>query len=1046
MPLPDATQLPPPTNWQDFERLCLVLWQDIWADPDAQKNGRPGQAQNGIDIFGRPDQKSKYVGIQCKCKDQQFGRCLTEEELRDAVSQAADFRPPLSGFILATTAQQDVAIQEVSRELTETNIQKGLFSVSVWFWESIREELSRRPRILSSLYPNIFIGPPLCPDNDRHAISYAASLHSGDDFPLPASCISILLPRTGPQLFGRDKELQLLNIAWEDSKTHIIVLQAFGGVGKSTLLHHWLQAMSRTNYSGADHVYARSFYHQGTVDRILSADAVIAEALSWFGDADPKAGYPGEKGERLARMLKTRRALFVLDGLEVVQFPPGFQEGTLRDEGLRVLLRELAASNSGLCVISTRIRIADLVEFENSTVQCIELDNLSSEAGAQLLTSLHVNGEQQELKQVSQDFSGHPLALNLLGSYLRKAYHGDVQRASEVRLLEADAKQGGHAIRVMQSYAEWLGAGPEHAVLRMIGLFERSADSASIEILRSEPAIRGLEDASERVNEADWNSTISNLRDADLLAEGQSDCAGVLEAHPLVREYFGSHFQRSYPDGWREGHRRLYEYLKMRTKEYPETIGEMGPLFAAVAHGCKAGLHEQVLVQIYRSRLMRGDVRYASSKLAAFGPLLGALAHFFERADWRCPVHCLSKSDRMYVLNQAALCLSVTKGYPATEAKQAYKLACQEAEEIDSIPDHFLALRGLWRCSQVAADYKAAWLSASKLAEWCDTTRNPIHVAEANFALGATEFYLGHFRVAREHLERALAAYGPDEPHSGMGGFDVRVASLCYTAWALWYLGCPDTACASCNDALLRARVLSDHHTLALALHFSANLAQFCGDSHAVQIYSAELVDLASKYGFVHWFACGSIMQGCASVMQERPAEGIKQIHDGIVRWKSANAKMGLTSFLCRLAHAHARAHERANVSDKARLLREAFVFLEEGFSISAESSETYYVPELYRIKGELNVIVGQGTNTARVSSFDSAERLFRLAIQSARDQGAKSLELRGVNSLSRLLILRGRFGEAKQIALQFVSCFVEGHHTYDYMELMDLLNSLTVR
>jgi hypothetical protein len=141
--------------------------------------------------------------------------------------------------------------------------------------------------------------------------------------------------------------------------------------------------MSRDDYRGAERVYARSFYHQSMGDRILTSDVFIADALHWFDDTDPKAGYSGERGERLAQMLKARRTLLVLDGLEVVQFPLGSQEGKLRDEGLRVLLRQLAASNLGLCVISTRLRVADLADFEGSSVRRVELDNLSGEAGAQ---------------------------------------------------------------------------------------------------------------------------------------------------------------------------------------------------------------------------------------------------------------------------------------------------------------------------------------------------------------------------------------------------------------------------------------------------------------------------------------------------------------------------------------------------------------------------------------------------------------------------------------------------------------------------------------
>ncbi|HKQ08689.1 MAG TPA: sigma 54-interacting transcriptional regulator [Blastocatellia bacterium] len=913
---------------------------------------------------------------------------------------------------------------------------KALNPASLAWLLDIRE--GRRPEAGSHKSPSI-LGPFLS-DGD------APPPQSGERPPLSARDVSILLPRTGQHLFGREKALQFLNRAWEEANTHIIVLVGFGGVGKSTLLTHWLQSMSTANYRGAHRVYARSFYHQNTYERTLSADGFIAEALNWFSDSDAtKARYPGERGERLAHVLKAQRALLVLDGLEVVQFPPGSQEGKLRDEGLRVLLRELAASSPGLCVISTRVRVADLQDFEDSTaptVQTLELDNLSSKAGAQLLMALGVRGSDDKLEQVSLCFGGHPLALALLGTYLRKACHGDARRASELSLLEVDAKQGAHAIRVMESYAKWLGEGPEQAVLRMIGLFDRPADGASIAKLRALPAIPGLTDASEQLSEGDWELTISNLRDAALLADSLLDQTTVLEAHPLVREYFGSQFRELYPEGWKEGHRRLFEHLRTKARQYPETIPEMGPLFAAVAHGCKAGLHEQVLDEIYRSRLMRGDGRYATSKLAAFGPLLSALSHFFEHGDWTRPVHNLSKNARIYVLNQAGFHLSVTKGFPAREARLAYELARREAEESGSTPDRFLALRGLWRCHHVAAEYEDAWIVASSLIKCSKETRQPLHVAEANFAMGATAFYLGRFNEAREHLEIAIATYGAKEPHSGMGGFDVRVASLSYAAWTMWYLGYPDTASSRCEEALARARTLLDHHTLALALHFSAGLAQCSGDGKAVQGYANELLEISSKYGFVHWLACGTVIQGCASVMHGLFAEGIERIRSGLGLWEAASAKLGVSNFLARLADAYAKAIERTTESDKPHLLGEALGLVEEGLSISTDHNENYYRPELYRVEGELFVLRARQNPTKTEDYLDKAERSFRQAIELAHSQEGRSLELRAVVSLSRMLVSCRREDEAKKVLLQALGWFAEGHNTADYVQARHVLSS----
>jgi hypothetical protein len=108
------------------------------------------------------------------------------------------------------------------------------------------------------------------------------------------------LPMTGAELFGRQRELELRDEVWQSDGTHIVSLVAWGGVGKSTLVNKWLERMAADGYRGARRVYAWSFYSQGTGERVASADLFISEALTWFGDPDPTAGSPWDKGQRLA--------------------------------------------------------------------------------------------------------------------------------------------------------------------------------------------------------------------------------------------------------------------------------------------------------------------------------------------------------------------------------------------------------------------------------------------------------------------------------------------------------------------------------------------------------------------------------------------------------------------------------------------------------------------------------------------------------------------------------------------------------------------------
>ena len=148
-------RLPIPQNWQDFENICHKLWQDIWNDFNAQKNGRQGQTQNGVDIIGKPAYSNGYAGVQCKDKNGHLGSTLSEKELVRECSNAIEIRPQLINFTLATTAPRDANIQFVARKLTlDTHIP---FDVSVWSWDDIETELCFRPLILEHYYPKFEI-------------------------------------------------------------------------------------------------------------------------------------------------------------------------------------------------------------------------------------------------------------------------------------------------------------------------------------------------------------------------------------------------------------------------------------------------------------------------------------------------------------------------------------------------------------------------------------------------------------------------------------------------------------------------------------------------------------------------------------------------------------------------------------------------------------------------------------------------------------------------------------------------------------------------
>ncbi len=382
------------------------------------------------------------------------------------------------------------------------------------------------------------------------------------------------LPVTGSDIFGREEDIAFLDNAWANQQVNVVTIVAWGGVGKSTLVNHWLRRMAAEHYRSAELVFGWSFYRQGTSGGSSSADEFLDAALNWFGDPDRRIGTAWEKGERLAKLIAYRRTLLILDGLEPLQNPPGPQEGRVREPSLQALLRQLAAFNTGLCVITTRLPVADIADHQRTSAQRRDLEHLSSNAGANLLRALGVEGDEEKLRSASDEFSGHCLALTLLGSYLTDAYNGDIRCRKEISTrLAGDVRQGSHARNVMESYQTWFGEGPELSVLRILGLFDRPADPRALGVLLESPAITGLTESLIDLNPTAWRSILGRLRRARLLAGDDAHNPGQLDTHPLVREYFGEQLRNQQTEAWKECNRRLYHYYRTLAPQLPEISG-----------------------------------------------------------------------------------------------------------------------------------------------------------------------------------------------------------------------------------------------------------------------------------------------------------------------------------------------------------------------------------------------------------------------------------------------------------------------------------------
>jgi tetratricopeptide (TPR) repeat protein len=564
------------------------------------------------------------------------------------------------------------------------------------------------------------------------------------------------LPETDyVRLVGRDAILKRLDEAWTDRAINIISLIAEGGAGKSALVNEWLIRLQADQYRSAEAVIGWSFYSQGSKERATSAEQFLDWTLEKLGIRIDTTS-ASAKGDAIAEAIGKRRALLILDGVEPLQHGLGRQQGELKDVGLRTLLRRFATmpptEGHGLVVLTSRLVINDIARWRGGAAPVIDVEELSEEAGAQLLRDNGVKGTITDLKAAAQAFGGHPLALGLLASLLKETQYGDVRRRDHIRPYLADSEnpRHDHARRVMESYEkEWLASRPmEHAIMYIVGLFDRPASGDCLRALRKTPAIEGLTEALVDLDEDGWRRAVARLREVRLLSPQDPSAPEAVDAHPLVREYFGVRLEQTNRSAWQAAHGRLYEHLRDTTEEgETPTLATLTPLYQGVAHGCRAGRHEEALEEVYRDRICRlaagGSMEfYATRKLGAFGTDLAALSWFFDR-PYETPAATLTAGHQAWVLNLAALRLRV------------------QGRLIEALPAQTAGLR----MNEAAKHWRNAGIAASNLSETRLTVGEvAAAVATAQQAIAHADktndkFWMMACRVVYAHAHHAAGRY-----------------------------------------------------------------------------------------------------------------------------------------------------------------------------------------------------------------------------------------------------------------------------------------------
>jgi predicted ATPase len=373
--------------------------------------------------------------------------------------------------------------------------------------------------------------------------------------------------------------------------------------------------------------------------------------------------------------------------------------------------------------------------------------------------------------------------------------------------------------------------------------------------------------------------------------------------------------------------------------------------------------------------------------------------------------------------------LSATKGWAVDEVEGVFLRARKLCEELDDTPRLLQALWGLIGVTFVSAQFRKAQALGREVLALATKLNDPVHAILGHMEVGGTEFHLGESSAAtNRHFLKAdsLYDYRQHRTHIACFGIDMGLFSRSWGTHFLWHAGYLDRARANTEETLKLADELAHPFTHAVVLAYAAMLHQLDRDPERVASLAESTIALCTEHGFSYYLAWAEVLRGWSHAAGGAPHKGVGEIQSGIQVLK---AKAG-----ARLSYYHALLAEACGW---AGLIDDAFQALADGFADIQKTEEHWWEPELHRLRGEL---LRSGTVNRRVE----AEASFHRALEVARNQHAKSLELRAALSLGRLWRDEGRQDDAYRLVAEICGWFAEGLDAPDLREAGSLLGELS--
>jgi TOMM system kinase/cyclase fusion protein len=535
------------------------------------------------------------------------------------------------------------------------------------------------------------------------------------------------------------------------------------------------------------------------------------------------------------------------------------------------------------------------------------------------------------------------------------------------------------------------------------------------------------------LDEATLQHGLKQLVEVELVYQrGLVPQAHYLFKHALIQD---TAYQSLLKSKRQQLHQQIAQVLAERFAETVETQPEL-----VAHHYTEAGLVAQA-IPYWQQAGQRASQRSAN---------IEAISHLTKGLELLKTLPDTPARAQQELMLQVALSipLMLTRGWAAPEVGRVHSRAQELCRQIGETPQLFPILHGVWTFHFIRAELRTAQELGEQMLTLAQSTQDSTLLLEAHRTLGESLYVRGELVPAQHHFEQGIVLYDPQQHRSlaFLYGHDPGVSFLSFAAFALWCLGYPDQALARSHEALALAQGLSHPFSLAYALNAASWLHQLRREGRAAQERAEAMIVLSSEHEFPLFLATGTILRGWALAEQGQGEGEIAQMRQSLVGARVTGAEVFRPYFRALLAEAYR----------KAGQVEEGLNALAEALDTVHKTGERWYEAELYRLYGELSLRTGE-SETGRTGDkkifpdspiprfpVSSPEACFLKAIDIARQQSAKSWELRASTSLARLWQSQGKKAEAHKLLSDVYNWFTEGFDTKDLQEAKALIEELS--